>query len=226
MLTDAGAITNGMRPVDAPISVVVADDHPLYRAGLVEAIGERADLQLVAACSGGRDALEEIRMRAPDAALLDLRMGDLDGIAVLEQLVRGRSRTRVVFLSAYEDGESVHGALAAGAAGYLSKETDRDEICDAIVTAVQGEVVVSPTLPAVLFDHLRRRALPKPPTLGDREAEVMRLTADGLTSIEIGRALGIAPTTVKTHLQRIYAKLEVTDRASMVAVAFRMGLLS
>jgi two-component system nitrate/nitrite response regulator NarL len=115
MLTDAGAITNSMRPVDAPISVVVADDHPLYRAGLVEAIGERADLQLVAACSGGREALEEIRTRAPDAALLDLRMGDLDGIAVLEQLVRGRSRTRVVFLSAYEDGESVHGALAAGA---------------------------------------------------------------------------------------------------------------
>jgi two-component system, NarL family, nitrate/nitrite response regulator NarL len=215
-----------MRPADAPISVVVADDHPLYRTGLVEVIGGRADLELVAVCSGGREALEAIRAHAPDAALLDMRMRDGDGIAVLEELVRSRSRTRVVFLSAYEDGESVHGALAAGAAGYLSKETDRDEICDAIVAAVEGEIVVSPTLPAVLFDHLRRRAQPKPPKLGDREAEVMRLTADGLTSVEIGRALGIAPSTVKTHLQRIYGKLEVTDRASMVAVAFRLGLLS
>jgi two-component system nitrate/nitrite response regulator NarL len=213
-----------MRPADAPISVVVADDHPLYRTGLVEVIGGRGDLELV--CSGGREALEAIRAHAPDAALLDLRMRDVDGMAVLKELVRSHSRTRVVFLSAYEDGESVHGALAAGAAGYLSKETDRDEICDAIVTAVQGEVVVSPTLPAVLFDHLRRRALPRPPKLGDREAEVMRLTADGLSSVEIGRVLGIAPSTVKTHLQRLYGKLEVTDRASMVAVAFRMGLLS
>jgi two-component system nitrate/nitrite response regulator NarL len=212
--------------VDAPISVVVADDHPLYRTGLVEVIGGRADLELVAVCSGGSEALEEILARAPDAALLDLRMRDLDGIAVLEGLMRRRSRTRVVFLSAYEDGESVHGALAAGAAGYLTKETDRDEICDAIVAAVQGEVVVSPPLAAVLFDHLRRRTPPKPPKLGDREAEVMRLTADGLSGVEIGRALGIAPSTVKTHQQRIYAKLEVTDRASMVAVAFRMGLLS
>jgi two-component system nitrate/nitrite response regulator NarL len=214
-----------MRPVDAPISVVVADDHPLYRAGLVEAIGEREDLELTAACSGGRGALDVIRAKAPDTALLDLRMPDVDGMAVLDELVRIRSRTRVVFLSAYDDGESVHAALEAGAAGYLTKDTDRDEICDAIANAAHGEIVVSPTLPAALFDHLRRRAA-QPPKLGAREAEVMRLTADGLTCNEIGHALGIAPSTVKTHLQRVYGKLEVTDRAAMVAVAFRMGLLS
>ena len=118
------------------ITVVVADDHPLYRAGMVEAIQERDDLELVAACPGGTEAHERIRALQPDAALLDLRMRDLDGLAVLEELNSSRSKTRVIFLSAYEDGESVHGALTTGAAGYLTKETDRDEICDAIVAAV------------------------------------------------------------------------------------------
>ena len=208
------------------ISVVVADNHPLYRAGLVEVIGERADLELVAVCCGGAEALEQIRAHAPDTALLDLRMADLDGIAVVNALVRSRSRTRVVILSAYDDGESVHAALSAGAAGYLTKDTDREEICDALTAAVNGDAVVSPSLSAVLFEHMRRQAAPAPPKLGEREAEVMRLTAEGLSSIEIGRALGIAPATVKTHLQRVYGKLEVTDRASMVATAFRMGLLT
>ena len=209
------------------IRVVVADDHPLYRAGMVEVIADREDLELVAACSGGTEALERIRTLEPDAALLDLRMPDLDGLAVLEELVSIHSKTRVIFLSAYEDGESVHGALTTGAAGYLTKETDRDEICDAIVAAVGGEIVVSPTLPGALVGFLRGRTADVPQTkLGHREREVMRLTADGYSSAEIAAALGIAPTTVKTHLHRVYSKLEVTDRASMVAAAFRQGLLT
>jgi two-component system nitrate/nitrite response regulator NarL len=215
-----------MQPTANRITVVVADDHPLYRAGMVEVIDDREDLELVAACSGGTEALERIRALQPDAALLDLRMRDLDGLAVLEELVSIRSKTRVVFLSAYEDGESVHGALTTGAAGYLTKETDRDEICDAIVAAVGGEIVVSPTLPGALVGFLRGRTEVPQTKLGHREREVMRLTADGFSSAEIATALGIAPTTVKTHLHRVYSKLEVTDRASMVAAAFRQGLLT
>jgi two-component system, NarL family, nitrate/nitrite response regulator NarL len=209
-----------------PTTVVVADDHPLYRAGLVDAIGERPDLELVAECGGGRDAVEQILARRPDVALLDMRMRDLDGIAVLQELARAGSRTRVVFLSAYEEGEVVHGALTAGAAGYLSKETDRTEICDAVVAALDGEIVVSPNLPAVLVDYLHRRSGPRQPRLGEREHEVMRLTADGLSAPEIAEALGIGATTVKTHLQRVYRKLDVTDRAAMVAKALRLGLLT
>jgi two-component system nitrate/nitrite response regulator NarL len=209
-----------------PTTVVVADDHPLYRAGLVDAISERPDLDLVAECGGGRDALEQILNRRPKVALLDMRMRDLDGIAVLEELVRAGSRTRVVFLSAYEEGEVVHGALTAGAAGYLSKETDRTEICDAIVSAVDGEVVVSPHLPGVLVAYMHRHADSTQLKLGDREREVMRLTSEGLSAPEIAAALGIGVTTVKTHLQRLYRKLEVTDRAAMVAKAWRLGLLT
>jgi two-component system, NarL family, nitrate/nitrite response regulator NarL len=210
----------------AGISLVIADDHPVYRAGLVDAIGERPDLQLVAACADGRGAVERILTLRPDAALLDMRMRDLDGLAVLEELKRARCPTRVLFLSAFEDGELVHRALSVGAAGYLSKETDRDEICDAIVAAVGGEIVVSRTLPGALAGHLRRQADPRRPAFGAREREVMRLTADGLSGPEIARSLGIGATTVKTHLQRVYRKLEVTDRAAMVAAAMRQGLLT
>jgi two-component system, NarL family, nitrate/nitrite response regulator NarL len=208
-----------------PTTVVVADDHPLYRAGLVEAIAERPDLELLAECGGGRDAVEQILARRPKVALLDMRMRDLDGMAVLEEVTRAGSRTRVVFLSAYEEGEVVHGALSAGAAGYLSKETDRTEICDAVVAATGGELVVSPTLPGVLIEYMHRRADNTKPRLGDREREVMRLTAEGLSAPEIASTLGIGATTVKTHLQRVYEKLGVSDRAAAVASAMRAGLL-
>src|SRR3954462_8707278 len=209
-----------------PTTVVVADDHPLYRAGLVDAIAERPDLELVAECAGGRDAVEQIVALRPDVALLDMRMRDLDGMAVLKELARAGASTRVVFLSAYEEGEVVHGALTAGAVGYLSKETDRTEICDAIAAALDGELVVSPNLPGVLVASLPRRWAAGKPRLGGRELEVLRLTAEGLSAPEIAETLGIGATTVKTHLQRVYRKLDGSDRAAMVARALRLGLLT
>jgi len=208
----------------APTTVVVADDHPLYRAGLVEAIAERPELDLVAECSGGRDAVAALLAHAPDVALVDMRMRDLDGIAVLRTVLGAGAPTRIVLLSAYEDGEIMHAALAAGAAGYLSKEADRDEICDALLAAVAGEVVASASMPPALVGYLQRRA--EGDALAPREREVVRLTADGLSAGQIADALGIGTTTVKTHLQRIYRKLDVTDRAAMVAKALRHGLLT
>ena len=215
-----------MSSPESRTTVVVADDHPLYRAGLVDAIAERPDLELLADCADGRAAVEQIIARRPDVALLDMRMRDLDGMAVLEEITRAGVRPRVIFLSAYEEGEVVHAALTAGAAGYLSKETDRDEICDAIASAVDGEIVVSPNLPGVLVEYLHRRSDVAKPRLGGRELEVLRLTAEGLSAPEIAETLGIGATTVKTHLQRIYRKLDVTDRAAMVARALRLGLLT
>src|SRR6476646_4815805 len=209
----------------SPITLVVADDHPLYRAGVVDAIRERDDLELLATCSAGHEALERILALRPQAALLDLRMRDLDGLAVLAELVRVRSQTRVVFLSAFEDGDLVHRAITGGAAGYLSKETDREDICEALVAAVAGDIVVSPSLHTGVVRHLRRRSAPTP-ALAPRECEVMRLTAQGLSGPEIATELGIQATTVKTHLKRAYRKLDVRDRAAMVAEAMRLGLLS
>src|SRR5262249_31937080 len=152
---------------------------PMYRAGLVDAISERDDLELVAECAGGCAAVEEIRQRRPDVALLDLRMRDLDGMAVLEEITGDGARTRVVFLSAYEDGEVVHRALSAGAVGYLTKETDREQICDAILRAADGGLALSPNLSGVLVEYLHKRRENPVPNLGEREREVLRLTADG-----------------------------------------------
>src|SRR3954454_19948938 len=141
-----------------PTTVVVADDHPLYRAGLVDAIAERPDLELVAECAGGRDAVEQILALRPDVALLDMRMRDLDGMAVLKELARAGASARVVFLSAYEEGEVVHGALTAGGGGYLCKEAARPGCCTATTAALDGDLVVSPSLPAVLVEYMHKRS--------------------------------------------------------------------
>ena len=210
----------------APVTIVVADDHPLYRAGLVDAIAERPDLELLAECGGGRAAVEEIRERRPDVALLDLRMRDLDGMAVLDEITAAGARTRVVFLSAYEDGEVVHRALSAGAVGYLTKETDREEICDAILRAADGGLALSPNLSGVVVAYMHQQRANPLPSLGPREHEVLRLTTEGLSAPEIADALGIGVSTVKTYLQRVYRKLDVSDRAAMVAKALRLGLVT
>ena len=208
-------------------TVVLADDHPVYRAGLAQAIRERADLRLLADCADGHDALAHIRTLRPDVALLDVRMGGLDGLGILEALGGARAQTRVVFLSAFEDGELVYRAMTGGATGYLSKAADRDDICDALVEAATGRTVLSPELHAGLVGELRRHSGEEQrPRLSAREQEIMRLTARGMTAPQIAVRLGIGPTTVKTHLRRVYRKLGVADRAAMVAEAMREGLLT
>jgi two-component system, NarL family, nitrate/nitrite response regulator NarL len=205
--------------------VVVADDHPIYREGLAAAIRERPELVLVAECDDGDEAVEAVREHRPDVALLDVRMRRLDGVDALTRLGGARSQTRIVFLSAFGEGEVVARALAAGAAGFLSKESDRADICDALVAAAGGQIVLSPGLQTEVLRELRRPS-PEPIHLSEREHDVMRLTARGHSGPEIASRLGIAPSTVKTHLKRVYAKLGVADRAAMVAEAMRCGLLS
>jgi two-component system, NarL family, nitrate/nitrite response regulator NarL len=212
-------------PFGSALRLVLADDHPVYRSGLVDAIAQRPELTLLGAYAEGRAVRDAILAERPDAALLDVRMPDLDGIAVLEAIRTAACPTRVLFLSAYEDGALVHRALSAGAAGYLSKDTDRDEICDAIVEAVAGQLVVSPALPGALMGHMRREH-ERSERFGPREREVMRLTAQGLSGPEIAEALGIGAATVKTYMQRVYRKLGVADRAAMVAEAMRRGLIA
>jgi two-component system, NarL family, nitrate/nitrite response regulator NarL len=206
-------------------SVVLADDHPIYREGLAAAIHERPELSLVAECDDGDAAVEAVRKHHPDVALLDVRMRRLDGVDALTRLGGARSRTRVVFLSAFGEGEVVARALAAGAAGFLSKESEREDICDALLAAADGQIVLSPRLQTEVIRELRRPS-PDPVHLGEREQDVMRLTARGHSAPEIAAELGIAPSTVKTHLKRVYGKLGVADRAAMVAEAMRCGLLS
>jgi two-component system nitrate/nitrite response regulator NarL len=205
--------------------VLVADDHPLYREGVVRAIKERPDLELVCECDDGRAALEEIRRLEPDVALLDVKMPELDGTAVLNAVDREKLPTRIAFLSAYLDAPVVYTAVAGGAAAYLSKEADRQEICDAIAAVARGQTVFAAEAQAGIAQEVRMRREDGRPALSAREQEVLALTAKGRSAPQIAEQLYLSTATVKTHLQRLYEKLGVSDRAAAVAEAMRRGLL-
>jgi two-component system, NarL family, nitrate/nitrite response regulator NarL len=207
-----------------PVSVVLADDHPLYRDGLVDAISAKPGLELVGQADNGQEAFELISTYKPDVALLDVKM-EVDGPTVLRRVQRAQLPTRVVFLSAYLDSALIYSALAAGAAGYLSKRDDRAAICEALGSAAQGETVLSQEAQTALGSEIRRQRRAEHPALTPREHEVLSLAADGLSASGIGERLFVSAATVKTHLAHVYDKLGVSDRAAAVAEAFRRGLL-
>jgi two-component system nitrate/nitrite response regulator NarL len=206
-------------------SVVVADDHPVYRGAIAGIVEAHPELELVGEADTGRKALELIADVRPDVAVVDIRMPDLDGISVLKAVVRDGLSTRVMLLTAEVDGATAHDAVAAGAAGYLSKRSKAAEIAAAIVAVVGGSTVLAPEIQAGLAAEIRARAETSPRLLSDREMEVLRLTAEGHSAPEIGKRLYLSAATVKTHLQRTYEKLGVTDRAAAVAEGMRRGLL-
>lgn len=212
-------------PSSDPVRVFLADDHPIFLGALASAIRERADMELVGEARSGPDALAGIRELQPDVALLDVRLRGLTGLHVLELAVAEGTRTRFVFLSAHVDSELVYVALAGGAAGYLSKEMDRETIWEAIVAVAAGEHFLSGDVQRELSRAIRRRDGYERPALTARERMVLALAADGHSTREIALRLGVASATVKTHLQRIYHKLHAQDRASAVAVAIRRGML-
>jgi two-component system, NarL family, nitrate/nitrite response regulator NarL len=208
------------------VTVLVADDHPLFREGIARAVRERPDLELVAELSDGRAALECIRATSPSVAVVDLRLPELDGVAIANAVTRDGLPTRVLVLSAFTDPRLVYEAMAAGAAGYFSKDADRDAVLDAIAAVARGESRVEPGLQTALFDELRGRAHDDDrPRLTPREREILGLMADGLSAPAIGKRLYVATATVKSHQARIYEKLAVSDRAAAVAEAMRRGLL-
>jgi two-component system, NarL family, nitrate/nitrite response regulator NarL len=208
------------------VSVLVADDHPLFREGIERAVKERPELELVGAAADGREALEQIRDLLPRVAVLDLKLPGLDGFQILNAVSRDDIRTRVLFLSASGDPEVVYRAVQGGAAGYFRKEADRDAILDAISAIARGGTVIDPGLQAGVFDQIRMRGTGDDrPILTAREREVLTLMAEGLSGPQIAERLIIAIPTVKTHQARLYEKLGVAERAAAVAEAMRRGLL-
>jgi two-component system nitrate/nitrite response regulator NarL len=207
-------------------TVLIADDHPLFREGLARAVSARPELELVSQTGDGRTALEQIRDLEPQVAVLDLRMAGLRGLAVIEALVRERSATRALVLSATTESALVYAAVAAGAAGYWSKESERDAICDAIAAVARGERVLDPALQSGLFGEIHAREIDTArPVLTDRERAILDLIASGKTAPAIGKQLFLSTATVKTHLGHLYEKLGVGDRAAAVAEAMRRCLL-
>lgn len=206
-------------------TVVVGDDHPMYREGVVRAMKETGRIDVIAEAGDGRAALEAIREHQPAVALLDLRMPELDGLAVVTAVVRDNLPTRVLLLSATEDPATVYEALAAGAAGYLTKESDRDEIIAAVIKCARGEGYLPTHIAGGLATEVRHRARGAATLLSPREAEIITLIAQGLSVPDIATRLHLAPTTVRTHVQNLYGKLGVSDRAAAVAEAMRRRLV-
>lgn len=182
-------------------------------------------LELVAEAETGSEALDRIRNLQPDVAVLDMRMPGMDGMEVTRALAGEGVPTRIVFLSAYLESTTVYEAVEAGARGYLSKDSDSEVVCDAIKAVAAGQTVIGTETAGAIADEIRLRAPLDRAALSKREREILKLTSDGHSAAAIAGQLYLSPATVKTHLQRIYQKLGVSDRAAAVAEAMRRGLL-
>ena len=215
-----------MSEAKAPrVRVFVADDHPVYREGVARAIKARPEFELIGEAEDGRQALETIKDLLPDVAILDVQMPGLQGSEVLHAVRRDGVPTRIVLLSAHVDSETVYRAVASGAGAYLSKESSRERILDAVAAVARGEVVLSAEVQAGLASEIQIRERDERPALTPREHEILVLTANGHSAPDIGKQLHLSQSTVKTHLKSLYEKLGVSDRAAPVAESMRRGLL-
>ncbi|MFF9274559.1 response regulator [Streptomyces griseosporeus] len=205
-----------------PLRVIVVDDHTVMRAGVVALLADEASIEIAGEAGDGGAALDLVERYDPDVALVDLRMPVLDGVATTTEIVARYPRTRVLILTTYDTDADIERGVEAGAIGYLLKDTTREQLVDAVHAAARGETVLAPRVAAKLVARMRR---PAQEPLTERETDVLAAVADGLTNAEIGRRLVIAEATVKTHLLRLFAKLDVNDRTRAVVVAMERGLL-
>ena len=207
------------------ITVLVADDHPVFREAVGRAINSRAEFELVGHAEDGRDALEELRRLKPTVGVLDQQLPSLSGLEILRAVRRDSVPTKVVILSGDDSGPLVYEAIQLGASAYMTKTATLEEICDVVAAVARGDTVLAPEVQAGLVDELRARNHVSAPLLSQRESEVLRLIAEGHSAPAIASRLFISPSTVKTHTKSLFEKLGVNDRAASVAEAMRRGLL-
>lgn len=208
------------------IKVLIADDHPVYRSGLSRALATHPQLEIIGEAGDGSAALESIVALQPDVAVLDQHMPGRGGLDVLRELRLREIQTPVLLLTGSTDPADLHAALAAGAMGFVLKTSSRDVICDAITAVARGDVHFPVEMQGALAAAIRARGTGTDrPVLSEREQQVLRLTADGNSAGEIATALYLSRATVRTHLQSLYQKLAVTDRAAAVAKGMRLGLI-
>lgn len=202
--------------------LMIVDDHPVVREGLRGMLEAAPEITVVGEAASGEEAVAQAVRLRPDVVLMDLRMPNGDGVDATSRILAVLPGTRVVVLTTYETDQDILRAVEAGAAGYLLKDTSRADLLAAIASAARGETVLSPSVMTRLVTRMRT---PAAETLSPRETEVLALVAEGLTNAEIGRALFISETTVKTHLLRVFGKLGVSDRTAAVTTALDRGLL-
>ena len=206
------------------IRVVVADDHPIVRAGIIALLQDADDVSVVGQADDGETAVSVALAERPDVVLMDLRMPALDGVQATAQILAREPLIRVLILTTYESDDQILAAIEAGAAGYLLKAAPESEILAGLRATARGETALAPSAAAALV----RRATAKPttgPSLSPRELEVLQLVAQGGSNPAIGRALFLSETTVKTHLGHVFEKLGVKDRTRAVTRAMELGIL-
>ncbi|MBV9416031.1 MAG: response regulator transcription factor [Solirubrobacterales bacterium] len=217
-----------------PVRVLLADDQRLVRESLATLLGLLDAVELVATASDGEEALELSAEHDPDVVLMDLRMPRMDGIEATSRLRERQPGVRVIALTTYADDESVLGALRAGARGYLTKDASSQDIQHAILAVAAGEAALDPAVQNHVVTALAGRVEPTAPMsppaaelpddLTPREAEVLGLIAEGLSNAEIAERLFVSPTTIKSHINHLFAKAGLRDRAQAVNYAYRTGI--
>jgi DNA-binding NarL/FixJ family response regulator len=212
-----------------PIRVLIADDQALMRAGFRMIIDAQPDLEVVGEAIDGTDAIRHYERLTPDVVVMDVRMPVMDGIAATRRLTAADPPARVLILTTFDLDEYVYDALRAGASGFLLKDRPPEELVAAVRIVAAGDALLAPSVTRRLIEEFATRA-PSPSRselaeLTDREREVLVLIARGLSNAEIARALFVAETTVKTHVGRILAKLQLRDRAQAVVLAYESGLV-
>jgi DNA-binding NarL/FixJ family response regulator len=216
-----------------PVSVLIADDQALVRAGFRAILETQPDLNVVGEAIDGRDAVELARRRHPDVILMDIKMPDLDGLEATRRILAdAQAATAVLILTTFDLDEYVYEALRAGASGFLLKDAPPEQLIAAIRVLAAGEALIAPAITKRLIEQFARAAPRSGPStaaleeLTARELEVLVLIARGLSNREIASALVLSEATVKTHVKRILAKLDVRDRVHAVVLAYESGLVT
>jgi DNA-binding NarL/FixJ family response regulator len=213
------------------ITVLVADDQALVRTGFRVILEAEGDIAVVAEAENGHEAVRQAALVKPQVVLMDIRMPELDGLAATEQILSQRDPPTIVVLTTFDQNEYIYRALRAGAAGFLLKDAPSTRLLAAVRAAATGDSLIEPSITQRLVERfvepVAAAGTPKPLTrLTDRELDVLRLIARGLSNAEIAAEMVLAETTVKTHVARILAKLDVRDRVQAVVVAYESGFVT
>ena len=210
------------------IRVLVADDQSMVRAGFRMLLADEQDIEVVAEAENGHEAIEKTARFNPDVILMDIRMPELDGLEATRRTLAADATARVLILTTFDLDEYVYEALRAGASGFVLKDDPPEQLLAAIRTVADGEALLSPTITKRVIKQFMRIPQPAPPReledLTERELDVFRLIARGLSNAEIGEELYISETTVKTHITHILQKLNLRDRVQAVVLAYETGL--